>query len=380
LRRRRRRSIEASLLPTSDRSPILALAPSHIRALHAYTPGLQPGEPGWTKLNTNENPYPPSPRVAEAIARELGEGLRLYPDPRSSKLRVAFARLHGLDEAHVIVGNGSDDVLNLLVRAFAGGGGSVSFSAPSYSLYPVLVAIENGRPEVIEFTREMTLPVEALARSRAPILFLTSPNAPTGVGFRTNEIEALANAFPGVLVVDEAYADFAEENAMELVRQHPRVVVARTLSKSHGLAGLRVGFAAAHPEVIDLLDRVRDSYNVNRLSQAGGLAALEDSDYTAGVVRRIIATREHTRARLQELGFFTYRSAANFVFSEPRTREGRAGPDIARGCYEFLLSRRILVRYFPSHALTAGFLRITVGTDEQMERLLEALQSWLNHA
>jgi histidinol-phosphate aminotransferase len=361
-------------------SELHALAPAHVRALHAYTPGLQPTEPGWVKLNTNENPYPPSPGVEEAIRAELGASLRLYPDPRSTRLRAAFAKLHGLEERNVIVGNGSDDVLNLLVRAFVGSGGSVGFTMPSYSLYPVLVAIENGRAETIEFTREMTLPFEALARSEAPIVFLTSPNAPTGVGFRTAEIERLAKAFRGILVVDEAYADFATENAMALVARHPRVVVTRTLSKSHGLAGLRVGFAAAHPDVIDLLDRVRDSYNVNRLSQAGALAALEDAAYTADVVRRVVATREQTSAALDRFGWFTYPSATNFLFTEPRTRDGRTGADVARGCYDHLLARKVLVRYFGSHSLTASFLRITVGTDGEMQTLLAALESWHNHA
>jgi histidinol-phosphate aminotransferase len=162
--------------------------------------------------------------------------------------------------------------------------------------------------------------------------------------------------------------------------RHPRVVVTRTLSKSHGLAGLRVGFAAAHPDVIDLLDRVRDSYNVNRLSQAGALAALEDAAYTADVVHRVVATREQTRAALDRLGWFTYPSATNFLFTEPRTRDGRTGADVARGCYDHLLARKVLVRYFGSHSLTASFLRITVGTDGEMQTLLAALESWHNHA
>ncbi len=357
-----------------------ALAPAFVRALHAYTPGLQPAGEGWVKLNTNENPYPPSPHVAEAIRRELGGALRLYPDPRSTALRRAFARLHGLDESAVLVGNGSDDVLNLLVRVFAGGGGRAAFTLPSYSLYPVLVAIEGGAASPIEFDRGMRLPVERLGACTAPVLFLTSPNAPTGVGFATAEIERVAGAFAGILVVDEAYAAFAAEHAMGLVGRLPRVVVTRTLSKSHGLAGLRVGFAAAHPEVIDLLDRVRDSYNVNRLSQAGALAALEDAGYTEAVVRRIVATREATRARLDALGWFTHPSSANFLFTEPKTRVGRVGPEVARGCYEYLLSRRILVRHFPSHALTAGFLRITVGAEEPMEALVGGIIEWLSHA
>ncbi len=365
----------------SQSSDILQLAAAHVRSLHAYTPGLQPKEAGWVKLNTNENPYPPSPHVAEAVARELGASLRLYPDPLSTAVRRGFAQLHGLDEKQVIVGNGSDDVLNLLVRAFAGGAGrGVSFAMPSYSLYPVLVAIENGATVEVPFSRDMALPVEALAASDASLLLLTSPNAPTGVGFRTGDIERLAQAFRGILVVDEAYADFADENAMGLVGRYPRLVVTRTLSKSHGLAGLRVGFAAGDPEVIDLLDRVRDSYNVNRLSQAGAIAALGDTAHLADTLARIKRTRTETEAGLRARGWFTYPSQANFVFTEPRSPDGRTGADVAKACYEHLLTQKVLVRYFGSHALTRTFLRITVGTDSDMEALSRAIDSWINHA
>lgn len=366
----------------SSASPA-SLAPAYVRALHAYVPGLQPADSGWVKLNTNENPHPPSPRVGEAIARAIaGDALRLYPDPRSTELRRAFAQLygHGLREENILVGNGSDDVLNLLVRVFGGGPNRVGFMLPSYSLYPVLVAIENGESQPIAFTREMRLPLSAIADSPARILFLTSPNAPTGVGFRTAEIEELARTFAGLLVVDEAYADFAEENALALLARHPRLVITRTLSKSHGLAGLRVGCAVAHPEVIDLLDRVRDSYNVNRLSQAGGLAAVEDHAYTTGVVARIKATRVRAQAGFNALGWFTYPSQTNFIFTEPRAHDGRTGPEVASACYEHLVSRRVLVRYFGSHALTRSFLRITVGTDSQMETLAEGMHSWLQTA
>jgi histidinol-phosphate aminotransferase len=365
----------------SQPSEISQLAAPHVRSLHAYTPGLQPREAGWVKLNTNENPYPPSPHVAAAIARELGASLRLYPDPASSAVRRAFAQVHGLAENQVIVGNGSDDVLNLLVRAFAGGPGrGVAYGMPSYSLYPVLVAIENGATVEVPFTREMTLPVDALARSEASLLLLTSPNAPTGVGFRNAGLERLAQAFRGILVIDEAYADFAEENAMSLVAKYPRVVVTRTLSKSHGLAGLRVGFAAGHPEVIDLLDRVRDSYNVNRLSQAGAIAALGDTAWLAEVVARIKRTRAEVESGLRARGWFTYPSQANFIFTEPRTQDGRTGADVARACYEHLLTQKVLVRYFGSHALTRSCLRITVGTDSEMEALIRAIDSWQTNA
>ena len=365
----------------SQSSDILQLAAPHVRSLHAYTPGLQPKEPGWVKLNTNENPYPPSPHVAEAIQREIGASLRLYPDPLSSAVRRAFAQLHGLQETQVLVGNGSDDVLNLLVRAFAGGAGTgVAYAMPSYSLYPVLVAIENGATIEVPFTREMTLPVEALARSEASLLLLTSPNAPTGVSFRTADLERLAQAFRGILVIDEAYADFADENAMPLLARFPRVVVTRTLSKSHGLAGLRVGFAAGNPEVIEVLDRVRDSYNVNRLSQAGAIAALGDAAHLADVVARIKRTRAATEAGLRARGWFTYPSQTNFLFTEPSTADGATGADVAKACYEHLLAQKVLVRYFGSHALTRSFLRITVGTDSDMEALVRAIDSWLNTA
>jgi histidinol-phosphate aminotransferase len=352
----------------------------HVARLHAYTPGLQPTEPGWVKLNTNECPYPPSPRVAEALRREIGEdgaSLRLYPNPASVALRRAVAKLHGLREENVCIGNGSDDILNLLVRCYCGPEAAAGFTWPSYSLYPVLVGIQDGRTRVIEFDRSMRLPVERIAASGASIFFLTSPNAPTGVGFSAAEIEALLQAFGGLLVVDEAYAPFAREDAIPLLARHPRLVVVRTLSKAFALAGLRVGYALAHPEIIGLLDRVRDSYNVNRLSQAAALAALGDGDYYAGLISRIRETRDRCRREWSEKrGWFTYPSEANFLFTEPRDAQGRTGPAVAKSAYDFLCARRVLVRHFPSHALTAPFLRISIGTDGDMLVLNESLDAW----
>lgn len=357
------------------------LALSHVGKLHAYTPGLQPGESGWVKLNTNECPYPPSARVAEALHREIGEdgaSLRLYPNPKSSRLRAAVAQHHGLREENVVIGNGSDDILNLLVRAFCAGDATAGFTIPSYSLYPVLVAIQDGRSEVIELDRSMTLPLEKIAGSPARIFFLTSPNAPTGVGFSNAQIEQILARFGGVLVVDEAYAPFANENAVPLLARHPRLVVVRTLSKAYALAGIRVGYALAHPELIDLLDRVRDSYNVNRLSQVAAIAALEDRDYHEHVVAKVRATRDRFISEfLGVRGWFTYPSQANFVFTEPRDARGRSGPEVAKAAYDFLCARKVLVRYFASHALTASFLRISVGTDDEMLVLQNTLDAWL---
>jgi histidinol-phosphate aminotransferase len=354
---------------------------SHVAQLHAYTPGLQPAEPGWVKLNTNECPYPPSPRVAEAVRHELGEAgasLRLYPDPRSLPVREAIARLHGLRADQVCIGNGSDDLLNLLVRCFCDPVAAAGFTWPSYSLYPVLVGIQDGRSQLIEFDRSLRLPVARLAASAARVFFLTSPNAPTGVGFATAEIEQVLQSFRGVLVVDEAYAPFAHEDALPLLARYPNLVVVRTLSKAYALAGIRVGYALGDPELIGLLDRVRDSYNVSRLSQAAAIAALGDPVYYDGVIGRIRATRDRCAQGWSEgRGWFTYPSQANFIFTEPKDARGQAGPAVAKAAYDFLCSRRVLVRHFPSHALTASFLRISVGTDDEMSVLNESLAAWL---
>lgn len=356
------------------------LALPHVAKLHAYTPGLQPAESGWVKLNTNECPYPPSPRVAEALRREIGEdgaALRLYPNPASAPLRAAVARLHGVAPENVCIGNGSDDILNLLVRAFCGGNSAAGYTVPSYSLYPVLVGMQDGVSEIIPFDRSMRLPVERLAASRARILFLTSPNAPTGVAFSNTDLERVLAAFAGILVVDEAYAPFAEADAVPLLARHPRLVVTRTLSKAYALAGIRVGYALADPAVIGVLDRLRDSYNVNRLSQAAALAAVGDEEHLRANVARVKATRDRFLGDLTgRRGWFTYPSQANFLFTEPRDARGETGPAVARAAYDFLCARKVLVRHFPSHALTASFLRITVGTDPEMRVLSESLDAW----
>ncbi|PTX92446.1 histidinol-phosphate transaminase [Opitutus sp. ER46] len=361
-------------------SDLTSLALPHVAKLHAYTPGLQPSEPGWVKLNTNECPYPPSPRVAAALQREIGaEGssLRLYPNPTSQALRGVVARHHGLVPDHVCVGNGSDDILNLLVRAFVSEEAALGFTLPSYSLYPVLVEIQDGRCVPVEFDRSLRLPIERIVASTSRAFFLTSPNAPTGVGFTNAEIERVLAGYRGLLVVDEAYAPFARENAVALLSRHPNLVIVRTLSKAYALAGLRVGYALAHPAVIDVLDRVRDSYNVNRLSQAGAIAALEDQPYYEGVIARVKATRDaFVSDLLNRRGWNTYDSQANFIFTEPKNARGETGPAVGKAAYDFLYAHKVLVRYFPSHALTAPYLRISVGTDAEMRVLSQTLDAW----
>jgi histidinol-phosphate aminotransferase len=364
-------------------SELTSLALPHVAKLHAYTPGLQPTEPGWVKLNTNECPYPPSPRVVEALQREIGRdgaSLRLYPNPKSEPLRAAIAEMHGggVTAAHVCVGNGSDDILNLLIRAFCAGDAAAGFTLPSYSLYPVLVEIQDGRANAIEFDRAMRLPVERMCDSAAKVFFLTSPNAPTGVGFATAEIERVLAGFRGLLVVDEAYAPFAREDAVPLLARHRRLVVVRTLSKAYALAGIRVGYMLADPEIVAVLDRVRDSYNVSRLSQAAALAAIADRAYYDGVIAKVKATRDEAVANFLKRGWNTYDSQANFIFTEPQNARGHTGVDVAKSAYAFLYARKVLVRHFPSHALTAPFLRISVGTDAEMRVLSETLDAWQN--
>ncbi len=357
------------------------LALSHIGRLHPYTPGLQPSQAGWTKLNTNESPYPPSPRVAEAIVREVGAdgaALRLYPNPTSAPLRAAIARMHGLDSANVCVGNGSDDILNLLVRCFCGADAAAAFTLPGYSLYPVLVGIQGGASASLQLDRSMRLPLEKIAASKARMFLLTSPNAPTGVGFPNADVRALLGAFDGLVVVDEAYAPFARENAAGLVGQYPRLVIVRTLSKAYALAGIRVGYALADPGVINVLDRARDSYNVSRLSQVAALAALEDEGHHALIVGKIKATRDlHMQNLRDRRGWFTFPSETNFICTEPRDSVGCTGVAVAKAAYDYLFSRKVLVRHFPSDALTASFLRISVGTDDEMLVLEKTLDAWL---
>jgi len=344
----------------------------HVLDLHPYVPGKQPVGEGWIKLNTNELPYPPSPLVAEAVAAEVAR-LPKYPSPTSAVLREEIAALHGVEAAQVIVGNGSDEILSMLVRAFAGPDREIGETFPSYSLYPVLAAIQNTTVRSVALGPDGALPVEEIARCSAPLFFLTTPNAPFGYGFALDALRAAVGSFGGVFVADEAYVDFGDTTAVELLAEFPNLVVTRTFSKSYGLAGLRVGYAVASSETIDLLDRIRDSYNVNRLSQAGALAALRDQDYLRAVVGKVRATRDRFSSALRERGWNVVPSQTNFVFARPPVPAGGDGSAAAARAFEQLEAARILVRYFPKHPTTSDGLRISIGTDAEMDRCLEVL-------
>jgi len=335
-----------------------------IRALAGYEPGEQPQESGYVKLNTNENPYPPSPRVREIVRQSADESLRLYPDPMADRLRDAAARLYDLARENVLAGNGSDDLLAMIVRACVGPGDPVVYPVPTYSLYDTLVAIGAGRTVRIPFGDDFALPA-GLAEAAGRVTIVCNPNSPSGTSTPTREIADLARRVRGLLVVDEAYADFADTSAVGLVREHPNVLVLRTFSKSYSLAGLRIGLALGQPPIIAELAKVKDSYNLTRVSIAAAVAALEDGEWMRANVERIRATRGRLVDALRELGFTVPASQANFVLAR------RPGRDL-RPVYEELKRRKILVRYFATDGLRDA-LRITVGTDAEIDALLAAL-------
>ena len=341
----------------------------NIANMAGYVPGYQPPDiASWIKLNTNENPYPPSPKVVQAILDELGTdgaSLRIYPSASSQALREIAGELYGFDPSWVIMANGSDEVLNNLIRAFAGEGEEIGFVHPSYSYYATLAEVQGARVRTYGLTEDFRV-ANFPDRYEGKIFFLTTPNAPLGPAFPVAYIEELAGRCAGMLVLDETYADFAGGSALELVKKHENVVVTRTLSKSYCLAGMRLGLAIARPEVIAALDKIRDHYNLDRLAQAACGAALRDQAYLRECCRRICETREWFADALREIGYTVIPSQGNYLFVAPPDRNGRR-------VYDGLYARKILVRHFSDPLLVHG-LRISIGTREEMESTLSAMQ------
>jgi histidinol-phosphate aminotransferase len=339
--------------------------------MSAYVPGEQPREGDVIKLNTNENPYPPSPRVAEALAREIGgdaASLRLYPDPEATRLRQAAAEIYGFDPRNILCGNGSDELLSIIARAFLGEGNSAVFPYPTYSLYSTICEIQGAETVSFDYPRDFSMPAE-LFSARGDVMFLCNPNSPSGSSIPPSAVEKIARGFDGLVVVDEAYAEFSGENCLDLARTLDNVVVVRTFSKSHSLAGLRLGLLFGPERIVAGLRKVKDSYNLDRLTLAAGEAALRDTEWVSANAARICATRSRMIARLRAMGLDTIDSRANFVLV-------RLPGDNARRAYEYLKERRILVRYFRSRLLEDA-LRITVGTDRQTDAMLECLEGFL---
>lgn len=344
-----------------------------VRGLTPYVPGEQPRLPNLIKLNTNECPYGPSRRVLEALRAEIGDTLRLYPDPASDRLRTAIAARHGLTPAHVFVGNGSDEVLAHVFLGLLKHDRPVLFPDITYSFYPVYCGLYGIAFEQVPLNDAFEIAVDDYLRANGGIIF-PNPNAPTGCFVAVAEVERLlrANA-DSVVVIDEAYVDFGGASVVPLVNRYPQLLVTHTLSKSRALAGLRVGYAIGHPDLIEALNRIKDSFNsypLDRFAQAGATAAIEDDDYFRAMCRKVIVTKEKLAQDLRGLGFEVLPSAANFVFAR---MPGRDGGDIAAKLRE----RSIIVRHFRNPPRIAEFVRITVGTDEQCAGLVEALRGVL---
>ncbi len=343
-----------------------------IRAMAGYTPGEQPRGDAIVKLNTNENPYPPSPRVFEALHAALtGHTLRRYPDPVGRDFRAAAGRVLGVDPDAILIGNGSDDILTILTRAFVPEGGMIVSPTPSYLLYKTLADLQGATFATVPYASGWSLP-QPWPRCGAHLTFVANPNSPSGTVIPIADLARLAGELAGPLVVDEAYADFADDNALSLVREGTSpvpVVVTRTFSKSYALAGIRFGFAVAAPALIRELIKVKDSYNCDVLSLVAATAAIEDQAYLAEVRAKILATRVRMERELPGLGFLVTPSQANFVWCR---REDRPVKPI----YEALKDRGILVRYM-NYGEHGDGLRISVGSDAEIDRLLETLRTTL---
>jgi len=345
--------------------PRLSAIRSTIRQMHGYIPGEQPQDKRYIKLNSNENPYPPSPRVREALHRAIGEDLRLYPDPVANRLRDQAAKGYGLRREQIVVGNGSDDLLTMLMRTCVGPGDRVAYPVPTYSLYDELVTMQDGQIVRVPFPEDFSLPSQ-LAEVDAKLTILCHPNAPSGTLPPLAQVEELARRVQGVLVIDEAYIDFADETALPLIHKYDHVVILRTFSKSFSLAGMRIGLAFGHPAFMSELMKVKDSYNVNRLSIVAAVAALEDYAWMQQQVSKIRATRTRLSVALRAFGYLVYDSHTNFVLAR---KSGISQEPI----YQGLKAHGILVRYFSAPELV-DCLRITVGTDEEIDQLLSALE------
>ncbi|MDU9410761.1 histidinol-phosphate transaminase [Pseudomonas sp. zfem005] len=341
-----------------------------VKELVPYVPGEQPKIANLVKLNTNENPYGPSPKAIAAMQAELGDSLRLYPDPNSDRLKQAVAEYYGVTTGQVFVGNGSDEVLAHIFHGLFQHGRPLLFPDVSYSFYPVYCGLYGIPFEALPLDEQFQIRVEDYARPNAGIIF-PNPNAPTGCLLALEAVEKLLQGSPdSVVVVDEAYIDFGGQSAIALVDRYPNLLVTQTLSKSRSLAGLRVGLAVGHPDLIEALERIKNSFNsypLDRMAIVGAAAAFEDREWFEQTCAKVIDSRERVVSELVKRGFEVLPSAANFIFAR---HPGKDAAGIAAGLRE----KGVIVRHFKQERI-AQFLRITIGTPEQNQALLDALDA-----
>lgn len=338
-----------------------------LKNVQGYVPGEQPkSDTPIIKLNTNENPYPPSPKVLEALQGMGEKAFRTYPDPVSTRLREACAQRYGYDNADwVIVGNGMDELLALVLRTFVDPGDKVLATYPTYSLYEILCDLHGCVLTYEDLDEDFQL-TEAFYKQEARLCLLTRPNAPTGVAVPREAVERLCESFDGIVVIDEAYVDFADDDCMDFPKRYDNAIVMRTFSKSFSMAGMRIGTAVAQPEIIAEFMKTKDSYNMNAVAQALGLAAMEDYAYMQANADKVKATRERVKAELEQRGFTIPKSETNFLLAF------RDGTPTAKDIFQQLREQNIIVRYF-DHRRLENALRITIGTDEECDALLNAL-------
>ena len=345
-----------------------------VHRLTPYVPGEQPKLSNLVKLNTNENPYGPSPQVIQALQTEAAESLRLYPDPSSDKLKSTIAQYHGLQANQVFMGNGSDEVLAHAFQAFFKHDRPLLFPDISYSFYPVYCGLYSIEFETIALNRHFEIDVNDYDRPNGGVIF-PNPNAPTGVPLALVEIEKLLKFnTESVLIIDEAYVDFGTESAVKLINTYPNLLVTHTLSKARSLAGLRVGYALGHPDLIEALIRVKDSFNsypIDRFAEAGAIASFKDEAYFKETTQKVMATRTELIKALQALDFEVLPSGANFIFAKHKTRDGAE-------LTQQLRDKNIIIRHFKKPARIAPYLRITIGTDTQSTQLIAALNEIFN--
>src|SRR5438132_8629837 len=336
---------------------------ANIRAMAGYTPGEQPsiGE-RVVKLNTNENPFAPSPKVMQAVASIEPELLRRYPNPTADVFRIAAAKVLAIDKDMIMAGNGSDELLSIALRTFLGAEDLVAFPEPTYSLYPVLADLSEVRYQTVPWERDYSLPTEALLATNPKAIFLCNPNAPTATFIPPSKIRDLARKFSGLLLIDEAYVDFADDNCLSLVKDHANILICRTLSKAYSLAGLRFGYAIAKEQVISEMMKVKDSYNCDAISICAAAAAIADQAYARQTWDYVREERSRLTKELNSVGWKVIPSQANFILVHVPDGNGKAA-------YLGLKEQGILVRYFDRPGLTDK-VRITVGTADENNALL----------
>ncbi|NDJ20555.1 histidinol-phosphate transaminase [Nostoc sp. B(2019)] len=341
---------------------------SNVDAMASYVPGEQPQRgTQFIKLNSNENPYPPSPAALAVLQNIDGEWLRRYPEPFGGEFRQAVSQVLGVPSDWIIVGNGSDELLSVVIRACVEPGRRVVYPMPTYVLYRTLVQIQDADITEVPYNEDYSLPLEELVAVNGSVTFIASPNSPSGHTVPIEDLRKLASQLSGVLVIDEAYIDFAEDNALALVKEYENAIVIRTLSKGYSLAGLRLGFAVANPKLLHGLFKVKDSYNIDAIACAVGTVAITDQAYKNACVAKIKASRIKLATDLKQLGFRVWDSQTNFLLVQPPQ-------DNAEYLYQKLKEQRILIRYFKQPGLDDK-LRITIGTEEQNQILVKALSN-----